>query len=594
MLRALLAATALAALPVAAFDLEKTVDKYLDKQSAAWKREQIEQLGKDRDPRKRVEAAEWLTHQNDPESIAALAGALSDPEGAVRQAAASGLWSAGEKAASFKPQLAKALDDPDANVVAYAAGALQAMGTKEAELAPARKRVLASSDANITSRFYAARNLVGYEQPQKLLEPMLAYLERNARGYTGRSTDPQERNVRLVENALGHLVKESRDRALIVPLVEELERAKAGQTVLIKTLGYFEPKPAGWTRTLLRQLESPDPRVRHAALGQLRSVKNEQDVALFVPRAGAMLRDPDASVRSEALWVLGGAGGLAASETDRVVTALSDPDESVRRNAARALGEMGDAKQAVDAAAKARVAKAARPALFAAMEKDADGDVREAAKRSLAQIGAAAGGDAMGASAAPTAKAAAGGSSADALALLRARKVTFEESSFFQALQQGDVELVRAFLDAGMSPKGPLVGLGAPIRVMLFSGSACSARERPTKAGTVEITRLLLERGADPNEADPAGNTPLMEAASKGCDRAYMKMLIKSGARIDATNAAKLTPFEMGLYSGSDGLEELIAAGYRLPPEKAKSYAEGYKDKPASLALIRKASAPKK
>ena len=40
---------------------------------------------------------------------------------------------------------------------------------------------------------------------------------------------------------------------------------------------------------------------------------------------------------------------------------------------------------------------------------------------------------------------------------------------------------------------------------------------------------------------------------------------------------------------GHDGLEELIAAGYRLPPEKVKAYTDGYKDRPAALAMIKKA-----
>lgn len=34
----------------------------------------------------------------------------------------------------------------------------------------------------------------------------------------------------------------------------------------------------------------------------------------------------------------------------------------------------------------------------------------------------------------------------------------------------------------------------------------------------------------------------------------------------------------------------LIAAGYRLAPEKAKAYEKGYADKPAVQALIKKAT----
>ena len=141
-----------------------------------------------------------------------------------------------------------------------------------------------------------------------------------------------------------------------------------------------------------------------------------------------------------------------------------------------------------------------------------------------------------------------------------------------------------------MSPTKSLVEMGPPIRVMLFSGSACQPAERPTRAETKAVVKLLLERGADPNGSDANGNTALMEAASHGCDRELTRMLIKAGARIDVKNKSGLTPFEMGLFYGHDGLEEIIAAGYRLPPDKAKMYAQGYAGKPAVQAMIKKAT----
>ena len=131
--------------------------------------------------------------------------------------------------------------------------------------------------------------------------------------------------------------------------------------------------------------------------------------------------------------------------------------------------------------------------------------------------------------------------------------------------------------------------MGPPIRVMLFGAQACNPAERPTKSDTKAAVKLLLERGADPNGSDANGNTALMEAASHGCDRELMRMLIKAGAKVDAKNKMGLTPFEMGLFYGHDGLEEIIAAGYRLPPEKAKMYEQGYAGKPTVQAMIRKA-----
>jgi hypothetical protein len=294
-----------------------------------------------------------------------------------------------------------------------------------------------------------------------------------------------------------------------------------------------------------------------------------------------MLRDPNSSVRSQALWTLGAARGLAASHIEAVVTALNDSDALVRRQAARAIGEIGDRTQAVSAAAKTSVAERARPALTLAMEKDSDADVRSEAKLVLTKLQTSA-----NAVAAPIdAVDEAGG-----MALLRARKITFEERSFFRALTESDVPVIRAFLDAGMSPTASVGGVGPPLRAALFGGRGCSPTERPTSADTKAMVRLLLDRGADPNLGDERSNTPLMEAAGKGCDRDLIKILLTAGARMDAKNAAGLTAFEMGLYSGHDGLEELIAAGYRLPPDKVKAYEQGYAGKPAVQALIKKAA----
>ncbi len=366
--------------------------------------------------------------------------------------------------------------------------------------------------------------------------------------------------------------------------MEGARSVRAGQPVLLTTIASLEPKPEGYTAFMVSFLDSSDPKARHAALGALRPMTKETDVAVWAPRAGAMLNDPDSSVRSEALWALGSGGGLSASEIEKVVAALSDSNASVRRSAARAIGEMGDKNQAVAASAKASVARAALPALTSAMANDADADVRSEAKSALAKLGSGSG--------APVAASttSARGSETDGMAVVRARKVTFEESSFYRALSEVDVELVRAFLDAGMSPTQSLVEMGPPLRVMLFSGQACQPAQRPTSADTKAAVRLLLERGADPNGSDANGNTALMEAASHGCDRELMRMLIKAGAKVDAKNKAGLTPFEMGLFHGHDGLEEIIAAGYRLPPEKAKMYTQGYAGKPAVQAMIKKAT----
>lgn len=580
MFRFLVLACSLAAAPTLAFDLEKWADDLANRQMEKWKKERLETVIKGRDAKARLEAVEGLSYTDD-DSLAAFAVALGDSDARVRRAAADKMWDAGKRAEPYRPQLTRALEDPDANVVAYAAGALQAQGVKEADLMAPRKRAFESPDASITSRFLVSRNLVGHEPPRKIVAAMIAYLEQNT------VTDRNRVNVELAEKALERLIKVTKDRALIDPLGEALVETRNAHIPLLKTLGKFEPKPEGWTRTLLKHLDHPNPRVRSEALSEMRSVRDEKDIEVWVPRAAAMLQDADSSVRSEALSALGSARGLAAGEVDKVVAMTGDADPALRRNAIRALGEIAEANQAVPAATKARLVATARPVLEGATQ-DADKETREAATDALRKVVGRDGEKALA-----VATVASAPNESAGMATLRSRKVAFEPNQFFRALTEVDLELVRAFLDAGISPSASLSDMGPPMRVMLFASEGCSPGVRPTRAETKAVVKLLIERGADLNAADSNGNSAITEAASKGCDRELIRMLLEAGARMDAKHSSGLAPFEMGLWSGHDGLEEFLAAGYRLPPDKAKMYLEAYKDRPAAVAMIRKAMAKK-
>jgi ankyrin repeat protein len=113
---------------------------------------------------------------------------------------------------------------------------------------------------------------------------------------------------------------------------------------------------------------------------------------------------------------------------------------------------------------------------------------------------------------------------------------------------------------------------------------------RPTAAAAVSVVQLLIARGGDASIGDEHGNTPLMMAASGGCDAVVMDALLKAGWKPNAVNQAGLTAFEFGLCAGHDGLDALVAAGYRLPAAKVRRYLDAYKSNPKSVALIKKAS----
>ena len=565
-----------------------------ERQFRAWATERVEVLSRHRDAARRAEAAEYLGSFTYPDVIAALAAALQDADARVRAAAAGALWESGKASESARPALLRALDDPATSVAIRAAGALEALGVPESELVRARRRVFETPGVSNVDQYMAARGLIGHVQPGVLLQPVVQFLDAAAmpRPSSAKSIAQRESFEGAVRT-LDRLAKTG-DRALIAPMQDAARLARYSQPAVLDALALFDPRPDGWVVLLVSYLESPDAKVRYAALALLSKETHENDVTTWAPRAAQLLRDRDESVRSEAVWALGRAGGLAAAQVDAVVALLADPDAGMRRRAAAAIGEMGDQAQAVTAGAKARVAQSARSRLVALAESDPDADVRAEAKATLAKIASAGAPSGRVAGAEPTgAREPRRGDEASAVAFLRERKVAMETGAYFQALAATDVAVVRAFLDAGMSASDPVAGSGPPLVVALQAGDACAPTERPTKADTRALLQLLLERKADANRADANGFTPLMAAALKGCDRAVMKALIGAGAKVEATNKMGLSAFEMGLFSAHDGLDELIASGYRLSPAKAKTYETAYAQKPAVLSLVRRAANPR-
>ena len=670
MVRRLLVVCMLMAIPCAGFarsDEDKLVRDY------------AKTLARDRDPRERAGAAESLGGREQPEAVAALAKALSDPEAIVRQAAASALWKTGKAAASAKPDLQKALADPDAGVLARVAGALASMGVPDKELSEAWRRALEGARDDSTA-FISSRALIGIEPPEKLAPFILTYLSKNAeeaaRGHKGRSSLDDTKSAEAAARALGRLLNEKAITPVLPLLDREIDRWPESGRYILDALGSAKTLPAGTVDLALKHTHSSEYRTRDAAIGLAGKVKAEREAARWIPEAIRLLGDPEESVRMEAAWALKGVKGLAHEAAPELARLVSrDRDMGVRARAASALEEIGDATNPIPKAARAGVAAASKAALIAAMKdkdhdlaveavgafnklyldsaeivatlaevavsgadmaareralqglrnrqgqakgivetirpltKSSDKNLAEDAKTAIEWIergGAgspgsiAAGGSA--ASAAPPASAAKSGAAGPAasrsrapasgdeergLAVLRERKLEFDEPSFYRALSEADGEAIRAYLDGGMSAKMAfaVANRRSPLMILFFSRTACAQGE----AGRA-VVQVLLDHGADVNQEDEKKNTALMFAADN-CDRATIRLLLKAGARIDHRNAMGLNALEMGIVSGNPGLEELIAAGARLDPVKAKAWSQAYKSNPRALALIKKASA---
>ncbi len=634
-------------------------------------------LAKERDPKERASAAHWLGGRKNPEAVAALARALSDSDPTVRQAAASALWDTGEDAAAAKPDLQRALDDREAAVVARAAGALAAMDVPDKELAPAWRRALEGARDDATA-FVAARGLIGIDPPEKLAQPILTYLAKNAeeaaRPHRGQSNLDDSDSAEAASKALGYLLKDK--AGSVLPLLDEtVRRSPESGRYVFGALAGVAKLPPGTVDLALKYTQSSEAATRSAAISLAGKVKTEREVARWVPEAIALLGDRDESVRMEAGWVLKDVRGLAHTAAPELTRLLAeDRSMSVRARAASALEEIGNASNPIPRAAKIAVGATARTALASAM-KDKDHDLATAAVAAYNVLyldttevvagladAAVSGGDVAArqralqclrnrqgqaraavetirpltrssekliaedartaiewierggagspavikgvgsapatASAAPAPAERPGAASREpaaasageerGLAALRERNLEFTETGYAKALNDGDAEAIRAYLDAGMSARHAFAGENrrSPLMLLFFSGEACA---RPEQGHA--IVALLLKRGADVNQIDENKNTALMFAVDK-CDRQTVRLLLKAGAKLNARNQSGLTALESGIVTGNPGVEELIAAGARLDAAKAKSWAEAYKKNPKALALIKKASAP--
>jgi len=429
---------------------------------------------------------------------------------------------------------AQSLSDPDAKVREKAASALW---NKEKAAAPAKAALVKALDdpsPSVAIRAAGALSFLGMSEADLAPARQRVFESPNARS---------DDRFMAARGLVGKLPATT----LVGPMLAYLDEYPTGNNAQSSRRALERLAKTG-DRAIIAPIaaevrRSTKPNPKTILLSTLRDFEpKKDDLSAWLPAAAAALQDSDSSVRNEALYTVAHAGKLAAPHADAVAALLGDTDATVRRRAAISLAEIGDPR------AQAALAK---------YDSNTDAEVMVAAR--------------------------------DASRNATAPKI--DPGSAFQALMMLDAATVRGLLDSGLAPSGDLAGNGAPLYVVLqWAPLSCSPAVRPTKPETKAMVKMLLERGADANAGDRNGNTPLMAAASHGCDREVMRALIASGAKIDAAGKTGLTAFEQGLVSGHDGLEELIAAGYRIPPEKATALAQAYAGKPASLALVRKAA----
>ena len=306
-------------------------DDTLDKLQARALERYLKELGS-RNADTRRDAAEGLGGYEEAQAVAALAGALSDEDAGVRQAAAGSLWETGEAAAAARPALERALTDPEPAVRVRAAGALEAMGADPATLVEARRSV--ARDGDWFDQALAARDLIGHVPPAELVGPVLDSIRRTPEGSRSAFADPEDEfsGASVLAPLAG-----TNDPAVTAGLAAALAEASMPRAALVKALAPVEPEPAGWASTLVGLSKDRDPELRRAVAEALELRADRPGGAAGWPDGVKhLLDDPDPDVRYAAAEALGAAGGEAAGATAKLAALTAPgPDESVRLAAVR-------------------------------------------------------------------------------------------------------------------------------------------------------------------------------------------------------------------------------------------------------------------
>jgi ankyrin repeat protein len=146
----------------------------------------------------------------------------------------------------------------------------------------------------------------------------------------------------------------------------------------------------------------------------------------------------------------------------------------------------------------------------------------------------------------------------------------------------GETALMMAAFDGDYQKAAALIRAGA------------DARMRNTKADTSaisyctsgKIAGLLIANGADVNERNVYGTTPLIYAASRGCND-VAKVLLDNGADANANSPVAGTALMLAAYFNNAGLVDLLLSRGADVNAAGTDYFDGKKGKKTALRLAK-------
>jgi ankyrin repeat protein len=121
---------------------------------------------------------------------------------------------------------------------------------------------------------------------------------------------------------------------------------------------------------------------------------------------------------------------------------------------------------------------------------------------------------------------------------------------FYRAARSADVAVMRLLLEKGADPNQASEDRTTPLLAAATGQGArfAGGEERP-EPEFVEAIRVCLDKGSDVNAANDRGDTPMHAAAQRGADL-IVQFLADHGAKLDVKNKSGRTPLDMALGIG--------------------------------------------
>ncbi len=144
------------------------------------------------------------------------------------------------------------------------------------------------------------------------------------------------------------------------------------------------------------------------------------------------------------------------------------------------------------------------------------------------------------------------------------------DSAIEAAALHGELEAVNALIGRGALINLPVAAALGQIEDFRRLLAGADSRDRhlalalAAQFGRVEIVRLLLEAGEDPNRYNPVGGhshtTPLHQAAGAGYNE-LVRLLVERGARLDLKDILwQATPADWARHAGRTEIEVYLRA----------------------------------